>query len=304
MNHTQPAVSVVLPVFNGGKYLHAAIESVLTQTFKDFELIVLNDGSTDSSLRVIQSFAFKDPRVVIVNRENRGLVATLNEGVQLAKADLVARMDADDICYPNRLTQQYEYIKAHVDCVAVGTLIQLIDPEGLRIKKMGSYINHDEIVADYMRGNCSFFHPTVMFRREVAVSLGGYSDQYRHAEDVDFFLRLAEVGRLANLPEVLLNYRQHSTSIGYAHSQAQMRSARSAVAEACRRRNLPSRIDFKLADASIAVQSKAAIHYKWAWWALVAGNVATARKHAWKAILEQPLSFANWKLALCVLRGY
>lgn len=154
-------LSVVMPVFNGGSYLSQAIQSVLNQTLRNFEFIIINDGSTDLSLSIIQSFASQDTRIVVVNRENRGLVASLNEGLHLAKSDLIARMDADDVCYPTRLSQQYEYLCAHTDCVAIGTRIQLIDPEGLPIMEIfyrvhlgsetGQLVQSGENLADLKR---------------------------------------------------------------------------------------------------------------------------------------------------------
>lgn len=305
MNQSVPAISVVLPVFNGGSFLDLAIKSILAQSFTDFELIILNDGSTDQSIKVIKYFAEKDSRIVVVDRENRGLVATLNEGVQLARADLIARMDADDVCDLHRFERQFAYLTTNSNCVAVGSRILLIDPDGLPIRVFVDALQHDEIDSGNMSGVGSHIcHPTVMFRRDAALLVGGYRDEFRHAEDVDLFLRLAEVGKLANLREVLLNYRQHLNSVGYAHAQAQMRSAQAAVREACRRRTLPIPSDFHELDTAGTVQRHADVHRKWAWWSLTGGFLDSARKHALKAILLQPISLKNWKLALCVLRGY
>lgn len=300
-----PQLSIVLPVFNAERYLTDAIESVLNQTFTNFELIILNDGSTDQSIKVINHFAEKDSRVVVVDRENRGLVATLNQGIQLARANLIARMDADDVCDLHRFERQFDYLETNSNCVAVGSRILLIDPDGLPIKVFVDVLQHDEIDSGNMFGVGSHIcHPTVMFRRDAVLLVGGYRDEFRHAEDVDLFLRLAEVGKLANLREVLLNYRQHLNSVGYAHTQAQMRSAQAAVKEACRRRKLPTPSDFHELDTAGTVQRHADVHRKWAWWSLTGGFLDTARKHALKAILLQPISLKNWKLALCVLRGY
>lgn len=300
-----PAISVILPVFNGDNFLEAAIESVLNQTFASFELIIINDGSTDQSIKVIEHFAEKDSRIVVVDRENRGLVASLNQGVQLARANLIARMDADDVCDLHRLEQQLDYLKTNPNCVAVGSRVLLIDPDALPIKVFVDALEHDDIDSANMSGAGSHIcHPTVMFRRDAALFVGGYRDEYRHAEDVDFFLRLAEVGRLANLQEVLLKYRQHLNSVGYAHTMAQMQSARAAVKEACRRRKLPIPFNFYELDTTGTDQKYADVHRKWAWWSLTGGYLDTARKHAIKAFFLQPTSLENWKLVLCVLRGY
>lgn len=300
-----PAVSVILPVFNGDKYLSFAIESILSQSFKDFELIILNDGSTDSSLPVIKSFASQDPRVVVVDRENRGLVASLNEGLRLAKAELIARMDADDICLENRFLKQVNYLNLNPNCVAVGCKILLIDPDGLPIMEMSHHLNHADIDAGNMSGCGSFIaHPAVMMRRKAVLDVGGYRDEFRQAQDVDLFLRLAEVGRLSNLSQVLLNYRQHLNSVGYAHSQAQMRCARNAAIKACHRRKLPIPPGLLREDTGGTIQNVADVHRKWAWWSLSGGNVATARKHLMEAFHFEPFSPKNWKLLMCVLRGF
>lgn len=305
MKQFSPAISVVLPVFNGGAFLQAAIESVLNQTFTNFELIILNDGSTDQSIQIIKHFAAKDSRIVVVDRENHGLVATLNEGIELARASVIARMDADDVCDLHRFEYQLAYLEANSDCVAVGSRVLLIDPDGLPIKVFVEALGHEDIDSGNMLGVGSHIcHPTVMFRRDVALSIGGYREQFKYAEDVDFFLRLAEVGSLENLSEVLLYYRQHLNSVGYAYTQAQMHSARASVKEACRRRKLPIPSDFHELDTAGTVQTHADIHRKWAWWSISGGHLVTARKHALKAARLQPISLKSWKLALCVLRGY
>lgn len=299
-----PAVSVVLPVYNGGRYLHQAIASVLSQTFEDFELIVINDGSTDESGKIVKSFASNDTRVVLIERENRGLIDSLNEGLDASRGELIARMDADDVCRPNRFAMQVAYMQAHPDCIAVGSRIQLIDPEGLPIMEMGSELHHEAIDADYMQGRCSFFHPAVMFRRASAIKIGGYQKEFKHAEDVDFFLRLAEQGCLANLADVLLEYRQHMQSVGYAHASSQTASTLAAVAAARQRRGTdlyPVATSF---TGIVQEQSLGDVYRKWAWWSLSGGNVSTAKKHLINAFRVEPFAMRNWRLFLCVLRGY
>ena len=306
MTSPAPDISVVLPVFNGGKFLNEAISSIRNQTFRSFELIILNDGSTDQSIEVIKMHAAADPRIVVVDRENKGLVATLNEGVRLAKADFIARMDADDICAPHRFAKQVEYFTCYPECVAVGSRVELIDPEGLPIRLMVDGLKHEEIDTLNLQGQgLAIAHPTVMFRREAALQVEGYRIDYKHAEDVDFFLRMAEVGILANLKDVLLQYRQHSNSVGYAHALAQMQSARAAARDALQRRRLPvpSVLNTKN-DAIVGMPSDADIHRKWVWWSLSGGNRKTARKHVFKAICKEPLSLKNFRPLFCTLRGY
>lgn len=308
MNRAQerPAASVILPVFNAGRYLDAAIESVLQQDFEDFELLLLNDGSTDESASRLEYFAARDSRCKLHTWPNRGLIETLNAGVQLAMADILIRMDADDICRPNRFATQIAYMTEHPECVALGSRVMLIDAEGLSISEFAAdELGHNEIDAAHLAGRGgSIAHPTAVIRKDALLRVGGYRADYPHAEDIDLFLRLAEVGKLSNLPEVLLDYRQHPGSIGYRYAQIQQESARRAVIDAYARRGLrqPTLVD--LPDRSRPAPSLADIHCKWGWWALRAGNRKTARKHAWKALSLGPFNKENVKLCACALRGY
>lgn len=299
----RPTASVILPVYNAGKFIDEAIESVLMQDFQDFELLLLDDGSTDGSLARLQYFARQDRRCMVHSWQNRGLIATLNAGIDLAKSEILIRMDQDDICRQNRFTKQLEYMAGHPDCVALGSRVLLIDPDGLPITEFVSDFDHDSIDAANLRGcGSAITHPAAVMRKEAVLGVGGYRCDYKHAEDVDLFLRLADVGRLANLSEVLLEYRQHPSSIGYRHSVVQMESSRRAVEDTFNRRNLglPPTRDFG-SDQTVSLSE---IYRKWGWWALKAGNSRTARKYARKALSLAPFSRDNLKLCACVLRGY
>lgn len=308
MSHTQlkPAASVILPVYNAGKYLDAAIESVLQQEFKDFELLLLNDGSTDGSLARLEYFAARDQRCKVHSWPNRGLIASLNAGVQMATADLLIRMDADDVCRPGRFARQIVYMAENPECVALGSRVMLIDAEGWPIAEFAAEeLDHEKIDAAHLAGKGgSIAHPTAIIRKEAILRVGGYRAEYPHAEDIDLFLRLAEVGRLANLPDVLLDYRQHPSSIGYRHARTQQESARRAVSDAYLRRGLREPVASARVESSSQAPSLADIHRKWGWWALRAGNLKTARKHAWKALTLAPFGKENLKLCACTLRGH
>jgi glycosyltransferase involved in cell wall biosynthesis len=301
----KPAASVLLPVYNAGKYLAPAIESVLNQQFRDFELLLLNDGSTDGSAAVLESFAARDKRCRLHAWPNRGLIATLNAGIELAAADMLIRMDADDLCRPDRFARQMAHMDAHPECVALGSRVMLIDAEGWPISEFfGQELEHDAIDAAHLAGRGgSICHPTAMIRKAAMLQIGGYRPDYPHSEDYDLFLRLAEAGALANLPDVLLDYRQHADSVGYRYSRVQWESARRAIADACARRHLPPS-GFGPPELAQGKPSRADIHRKWGWWALKAGNQKTARKHAWKAWAHGPLDRQNLKLCACVLRGH
>jgi glycosyltransferase involved in cell wall biosynthesis len=300
-----PKISIVMPAYNSEKFLGEAVQSILNQTFTDFEFIIINDGSNDNTLSILKKFAQSDKRIKLFSRENKGLVYTLNEGLHYAKSPLLARMDADDISRPQRLQKQFEFITKKDEFVAIGSEVMLIDSEGMPIRKMGVPKTHDEIDQAHM--NClggAIIHPVSMYRTADAKKIK-YREAYIHAEDLDFWLRLAEIGRLGNLPDTLLEYRQHHESIGYKKSEIQKNSAYNAILSASQRRrvNQPDKQICKNKNASNFID-KDDIHRKWAFWALKGANVSTARKHANKALISNPGSLSNWKVWLCSLRGY
>ena len=206
----KPLVSVVMSVYNGEKYLREAIDSILNQTFTDFEFIIINDGSTDGTLKIIKSY--KDPRIVLISRENKGLVASLNEGIKKAQGKYIARMDADDISLPTRLEKQTKYMEAHLECVMVGAGITFIDDKGKETGRSPLLLHHDDIKLEILV-RCPVAHPVVFFRRITFKNTGGYRQSYFPAEDYDLWLRFMEQGRLANLGEILLEYRELNSGI-------------------------------------------------------------------------------------------
>lgn len=295
-----PRISVVMPVYNGEQYLEAALASILEQTFHDFEFIIIDDGSTDRTGRILTAAAKRDNRIKIISRENRGISASLNEGIAAAGAEWIARMDADDIALPNRFAVQIAYLEAHPDCGVLGSHILFTDPEDRPITPMRPPLDHDAIVEQMMRGEGAIPHPTTMFRRKLAEAIGGYDSRFDNAEDIDFFLRLANETRLANIPDILLRYRQHTSSVGATKSQSQADAHFRATSEAALRWNLP-------APTPIAVpghSSASDVHERWAWWALMSQNTETARYYAWKVVWKKPLSRQSWKLLFCVMRGH
>lgn len=300
---TRPRVSVHMPVHNTMRYLDEAVGSIRAQTFENWELIVIDDGSTDGSLTVLERPAAADSRVRLISRENRGIGATRNECLGLAHSEYFAAMDSDDISHPERLARQVEYLDSHHDCVAVGTRVRLIDPDGAEIRDWSDYVTHEEIDRAHLAGHGgAMTHPASMFRRQTLVDLGGYLSEFEPAEDFDLFLRLGEIGKLHDLPEVHFSYRQHPQSAGHARRERQHAGARRAIQEAHARRGLPIP---QLPDpANDKVATLADVHRKWAWWALKGRNTGTARKHAWHALLFAPASSANWRARYCALRGY
>ena len=298
-----PLISVITPVYNNGPYMREALDSIFNQTLGDFEYILINDGSTDNSLEILEEYARKDARVRIGSHGNRGYIAALNEGLELARAEFVSRMDADDVSLPDRFEKQIAYLRAHPECVVVGGRVLLIDSDGAPLREMCDETTHEAIDAAHLAGRGgAIVHPAMMARRSAIDRIGQYSNEYPWAEDLDFFLRLAEVGRVANLPDIILRYRQHLTSIGYAKSEQQQKSTISCVRDTHIRRGLPAPDD--LENRKVNVASVGQSYRKWAWWALTAGYVATARKHGWRAVRTAPWSGASWRAWLCALRGH
>lgn len=297
-----PSISVIMPIYNAEQYIDAAIESVINQTFADFELLLLNDGSTDGSLARLEHFAAIDSRCKIFSSENKGIVLTLNSGIELAQAEVICRMDADDICRPQRFEKQFQYLKDHPHCVAVGSKVLLIDSEGLPIINMFEFTEHDAIdMANLSESGSYMCHPATILRKYAILKVGGYRQDYHYAEDLDLFLRLAEVGKLSNLPEVLFEYRQHVKSVGYANRVLQFKATHLAVIDARKRRGIHVNMALNKADITeLAAPTVKEIHMKWAWWALLGDHIITAKKHAFKAFIKNPLSLDLIKLFYCL----
>lgn len=207
----QPNITVLLPAYNASKYLSEAIESILAQTYTNFEFLIINDGSSDNTIDIINSY--KDDRIKVISRENKGLIATLNEGIDAASTEIIARMDADDVSFPNRLETQYNYLQQHTDLVLVGSEANVTDKDGsfLFILKPAGY-THQEIVNNIMTA-CPFNHPSVMFRKEAVIKAGYYPDKAITFEDHLLWKNLITIGNVANIQEVLLNYRLNPESV-------------------------------------------------------------------------------------------
>jgi len=299
---TSPGLSVVMPVYNCQRHLAAALESVLAQTFHDFELIVVDDGSQDKTLKILRQFEKKDSRIRVLSRPNTGIVGALNDGLEMAQADLIARMDGDDICLPERFERQIEYMERHPECVLLGSQVLLIDDEGSPIcPHPQTRYTHEEIDEGHLSTGWPVVHPSIMMRKAAIERVGRYREQYKWLEDLDLFLRLAEIGKLANLKETLFQYRLHLASVCHTRPDVQTRLRRQMREETYNRRGLPS--DSRN-HPDAATQSAGEIHRMWAWWALKAGNVTTARKHALATFFRLPWSPHSWRVVACAVRGY
>ncbi len=297
-----PGLAVVMAIHNGARFLAESIESILNQSIRDFEFIIIDDGSTDASPQILAKFAVSDSRIRIITQVNAGLTASLNRAIDSTDAQIIARMDGDDIAHPARLAMQLAHLEAHPEVVCLGSRVELIDDLGAQVDRHEHPLTHEEIGRDLLRGiGWSIVHPSAMFRREAFERAGRYDTRYRTGQDLDLFLRLAEIGRLANLPEKLLKYRQHPASTNFTKDQKATLLKRQMVAEACVRRGLPSPDESQL--VFFPRRPLAEQHRRWGWFALRDGNSKAARHHALRSLAHSPMSMESWKLLLCGVRG-
>jgi hypothetical protein len=234
---TIPTVSVVMSVFNGERYLAEAVESILGQSFDDFEFIVINDGSTDHSGAILESYLKKDSRLVVYHQDNRGLVEALNRGCAIARGKYIARTDADDIAIGDRLMRQVDYMKKHPEIGVLGGAVEIIDPTGKALETHVNPIKDKDIKLALLRGDCPFWHPSVLMRTDVFVATGGYRKIVIGAEDYDLWLRIGEHHQLANLEVVVLKYRLHPGQVTVLKSRQHALSFLGAHAAAVARGN-------------------------------------------------------------------
>ena len=218
-----PAISVAMSVYNGERFLAEAIESVLAQTFGDFEFLILDDGSYDRTPAIIAEYAARDQRIRPILRENRGLVASLNQLLDEARAPLVARMDADDVCRPQRFARQIAFLAGNPDYGVVGSWSADINESGApyTVEAPEHPDSHDAFLTSIDNGWPLLCHPAVMYRRDLVRSVGGYHAAFRHCEDLDLWLRLAGVTKLCSIPERLICYRHYAEQVSSRHATEQ-----------------------------------------------------------------------------------
>lgn len=204
-----------MPVYNAERFLREAIDSILIQTFEEFELIIIDDGSTDSSRQIVNSYV--DPRIRFYeNESNLGISETLNKGIKLASCELIARMDADDVSYPHRLRKQYDYMMQHPHCALLSTWARVIteDKRFVRLERYRSKFYYYNLTFE-----CWMYHPTIMFRRQPVEAVGMYSMKY--SEDYDLFWKVSTAFEIGNLAEALVDYRLSSTSLNTVLKRAE-----------------------------------------------------------------------------------
>lgn len=225
----QPRISCLLPVYNGEEFLEEAIGSILSQTFRDFELVVVDDGSRDSTPDILARLAAEDPRLRVIRQENGGIVAALNAGLKACRGEYVARMDADDVALPHRFQFQLDYLDAHPGCVLVGGVARSVSPDGKDVSRTTGGRHKRTDLTCFPPKIAVSMHPLITVRRDALVAVGGYRSDFPHAEDYDLFIRLSKLGGIDNPDEDVLIYRRHEGAISLKHLETQERSA--AMAE-------------------------------------------------------------------------
>lgn len=204
-----PFISVVLPVYNASIFIAEAINSILEQTFKDFELIIVNDGSTDNSQSIIDSF--DDSRIRVFQKTNTGLIDSLNLAISHSRGIWIARMDADDISAPNRFEEQIKYIRDEV--AVIGSQAFLIDANGKVYGETKFVTNHNEILSNLLHLFSNVIHPSVLINKKILNEVGGYDPKMHVAEDYDLWLRFSKIGKIVNVDQKLLFLRKHANNI-------------------------------------------------------------------------------------------
>jgi cellulose synthase/poly-beta-1,6-N-acetylglucosamine synthase-like glycosyltransferase len=289
-----PQVTVVMPVFNAERYVCEAVESILSQTFGDFECLVFDDGSSDRSFELISQYPRRDSRVTVFQGDHEGYARWLNRGIELARGNFIARMDADDISLPDRFMRQVRFLSENPSVVAVGCDAYCIDQDGDMIGVARHETDSLELQKSLLEGKLGVIaHPTAMIRRDALVRAGRYRPEYEPTEDLDLWLRLLGEGQLANIPDLLFKYRYHSSSVSHTRAERQQQLTRLLLDEHRRQHQLPP---LPHNATSFEAPSVAAEHRRWARSSLALGHRSTARKHLRYAMQTERLSIQGWIL--------
>ncbi|KHO47138.1 MAG: hypothetical protein QJ16_C0007G0037 [archaeon GW2011_AR1] len=222
-----PEISVVLPAYNGEKYLNESIQSILNQTFNNFEFIIINDGSIDNTLEIIKKYKKKDKRILLIdNKKNRGASESLNSGFKIAKGKYIACFCADDISHPKRLELEFNYLETHSSIFLVGSSGVYINEKGKEIRRFRKYDNY-KIISWRLRKSCSILFPSIMFRNEGVVSI---DKNFSPADDYNLYFELLKKGKnLTNISPFLVKIRVHKESLSVSKNKKQDDSRKRVV---------------------------------------------------------------------------
>jgi glycosyltransferase involved in cell wall biosynthesis len=297
-----PLVSVLMSVYNSDRYLKQTVESILKQTYHTFEFVVIDDGSTDRSLAILQNYAAQDHRIRLTHRENRGIPKTRNELVAQAKGALIAVIDADDIAFPDRLALQVAFMEQNPEVVWVGGAFDLIDDRGRRLTRIEFPQTNAEIQQLLVQGSTSFLHPGAMIRRSAIEQVGGYDEALPTAHDLDLWLKLSDIGNLANLKQPVVQYRIHANSICDRNKERALSEIQTAFDRAWQRRGIQTRFQPTVVCGWRPGSSRASRHefmLRYGWWAFDSHERGAALEYGMRAIGVNPFSLTGWKLLSC-----
>ncbi len=229
-----PLVSVVMSVYNGERYLRESVDSILIQTFNDFEFIIINDGSTDSTSAILDTY--KDNRIILLNQKNAGLTKSLNKGISIAKGKYIARQDADDISKPERFEKEVSFMEENPHVGLLSCWFEFIDETG-QVRRQARLPVEDGLLRERLIEINQFSHPGAMIRKEILTHTGLYREYFKYAQDYDLWLRISEKSEISNLPDFLVQYRESAAAISSKLILLQSRYAGVAREMALQRRS-------------------------------------------------------------------
>ncbi len=300
MTEYAPAITVLMPAHNAGKYIGEAIDSVLSQSFTDFELLIVNDGSTDETEALIE--AYTDTRIVLIRQKKQGIAAALNRGLSHARAAYIARFDADDICHPDRLRIQYEFAVAHPDYSVIGSAAEYIDAGGQYMFRMPLAAEKHEDLQRLHYSVCPFIHSTVMYKKEVVRNAGGYNGHAYTFEDHLLWRSVLKTEKTCNIPLPLINVRLNPESFTMDEKWRPRRFLE-IKDDALRTGEIPTEDAAMLAEMSghlVSRKWKQAAYHALCGKKYLFNNYqpGKARLNTWKAIRFTPLRLDNYVFLL------
>lgn len=266
-----------MPVWNGASHLREAIDSILSQTERNFEFLIIDDGSTDDTVEIIKEY--QDPRIRLIQQAHEGIVVALNRGVAESRAAWIARMDADDISYPQRFETQLALVRKNTNAVLCHTQIRIIGEERY-VTKVGRFIRSEGLIQLRLCYQCAILHPTVMFKKDAFLACGGYLPEERHAEDYGLWGRLVLQGAIVGSATPLLEFRVHQGSISKQKHEVQMALSLEIALKHCR--------DFMRLDPEEAKRALDALRYRYSesalrdWFWLIFYCLPRLKKQGWE----------------------
>ena len=297
-----PMITILMPAFNARKYIRAAIDSVLQQSFTAFELVIVNDGSTDDTKEIVETFT--DPRIRLLNQTHGGVSGALNTGLAVAKGKYIARFDADDICYADRLEKQFVFLEMNPAYVIVGSDADYMMENGEYLFHFSCIGHEHDDLLDKLYFYCPFIHSSVMYLKEAVLKAGGYSPAAHNFEDYLLWTQLAKYGKLYNLPETLIRIRFNPASVTIDEKWRGQRF-RELKRNAIKRGSITEKESaeiFSIIQKQNTKRIKEGAYYALCTKKLLTDNYqpARAREYAMKAIRVNPLrpdSYALWVLS-------